>query len=145
MSLVPSQILYLEHGSCRLYAEAVQVIETRRLCWARPTLLIEGLPAESDSEVRQEIIAAAAASPEASTLKLYDLKDCPDLIWPIALFQIACDIDFFALLVQTKMNADEATALDGSSQLNAFIRSFWHSHAHLFQKQSDPRPSIDAR
>ena len=95
MSVVPSQILYLEHGSTRLYAEAIQVIEARHLCWARPTLLIQGLPVEADAASRQAAIALAAANPVATTLSLYDLEEAPDLIWPLELFQIAYDIDFF--------------------------------------------------
>lgn len=146
MSVVPSQILYLEHGSSRLYAEAIQVIETRHLCWARPTLLIQGLPEHScenpslssksgsvTGQDRQEIISAAAADPANSMLDLYDLENCPDLIWPLALFEIAYDVDFFSLIVKLKINPDEIAQRNGSSQLNIFIHSFWHSHADVFQ------------
>ena len=150
MSVVPSQILYLEHSTSRLYAEAIQVVEQRHLCWARPTLLIQGLPASSSSslgsrleqQARQDAIAAAAADPTRSSLSIYDLEDCPDLIWPLALFEIACDIDFFALLVQLKINPDAIALRDGSSQLNIFIRSFWHTHANVFQPTArEPLPS----
>jgi hypothetical protein len=150
MSVVPSQILYLEHGSSRLYAEAIQVIETRHLCWARPTLLIQGLPenlpensslgdkissksSAATGQDRQEVISAAAADPANSLLDLYDLENCPDLIWPLALFDIAYDLDFFSLIVQLKINPDEIAQRNGSSQLNSFIHSFWHSHADVFQ------------
>ena len=67
MSIAPSQILYLEHGSARLYAEAIQIITERHLCWARPTLLIQGLPeakdlaeGESLAAERQAVISTAA-------------------------------------------------------------------------------------
>ncbi len=156
MSVVPSQILYLEHSTSRLYAEAIQVVENRRLCWARPTLLICGLP-ESRSpylgsssslgsslgqQARQAAIATAAANPAHSSLSLYDLKDCPDLPWPLSLFEIACDVDFFALLVQLKMNPDEISLRNGSSQLNTFIHSFWHTHADVFKPATrEPLPS----
>ena len=146
MSIVPSQILYLEHGSSRLYAEAIQVVESRHLCWARPTLLIQGLPDNASDELlaingrataapqnRQEMIASAAIAPETSPLKLYDLENCPDLIWPTSLFEIAYDTDFFSLIVQLKINPDEIANQNGSSQLSAFIRKFWHSHADVFQ------------
>lgn len=133
MSVVPSQILYLEHGSSRLYAEAIQVIDTRHLCWARPTLLIQGLPEDEGQGARQEMISAAAIAPNLSSLQLYDLEDCPDLIWPLALFQIACDIDFFSLLIQLKINPDDMALRRGSGQLNEFIRSFWHTHMSVFQ------------
>lgn len=145
MSVVPSQILYLEHGSTRLYAEAIQVVENRHLCWARPTLLIQGLPETNRQEVRQEAIAVAATDPAHSELTLYDLEGGPDLIWPLELFQIAFDLDFFSLLVQLKMTPNEIALRSSSSQLNAFIRSFWHSHADMFQPSMLQQPSIDAR
>ena len=145
MSVVPSQILYLEHGSARLYAEAIQVVENRHLCWARPTLLIQGLPETNRQEARQEAIAAAATAPAHSELTLYDLEGGPDLIWPLELFQIAFDLDFFSLLVQIKMNPDETTLRSSSGQLTTFIRSFWHNHADIFQPSMSQQPSIDAR
>ena len=57
MSIVPSQILYLEHGSSRLYAEAIQVVSNRQVCWARPTLLIQKLPENVSGATRQAAIA----------------------------------------------------------------------------------------
>ncbi len=132
MSVVPSQILYLEHGSARLYAEAIQIVETRALCWARPTLLIQGLPEDLPAASRQETIAAAASNLEQSSLHLYDLNDCPDLIWPLALFEIAFDIDFFSLLVQLKMRPNDGLSNEGNRQLNEFIRSFWQEHTTAF-------------
>ncbi len=126
MSVVPSQILYLEYGSMRLYAEAIQIVATRHLCWARPTLLIRGLPESSGSSLRQEAIAAAVQNPECSKLHLYDLEGGPDLIWPLDRFQIACDIDFFSLLIRVKISAEGTSYHHRSSQLNDFIRSFWH-------------------
>lgn len=147
MSVVPSQILYLENNTSRLYAEVIQIVEKRRLCWARPTLLIQGLPAAHDKlplgspleqaeekvedPLHQAAIATAAAEDSAhAPLDLYSLKDCPDLIWPLALFKISCDTDFLSLLVQLKANPDEIAQRNGSSQLNTFIHSFWHSHKH---------------
>ena len=131
MSVVPSQILYLEHGSSRLYAEAIQVVDTRHLCWTRPALLIQGLP-EGNSAHRQAAIASAVLSPDDSRLELYDLGDCPDLIWPLLLFQIAYDIDFFSLLIQLKISPDLTTQCS-NAQFNAFIHGFWRTHASAFQ------------
>ena len=132
MSVVPSQILYLEHGSSRLYAEAIQVVDTRHLCWTRPALLIQGLP-EGNSDRRQEAISAAVLSPDDSRLELYDLGGCPDLIWPLLLFQIAYDIDFFSLLIQLKISPDRTAQRSSNAQFSAFIHSFWHAHASIFQ------------
>jgi len=162
MSIAPSQILYLEHGPFRLYAEAIQVVVPRRLCWARPTLLIQGLPVEDDlpesclAEERQAAIAAAAAEHHPSGqsvsgqsitsassdryrsgLHLYDLEDCPDLIWPQELFEIAYDVDFFALLVQLKMNPDEVALRSGRHRLSEFLESFWRSQPQVFATKND--------
>ena len=132
MSIVPSQILYLEHGSSRLYAEAIQVVCNRQVCWARPTLLIKRLPENVSGPTRQAAIANAAQSFETSQLEMYDLEGCPDLIWPLAPFHIAYDLDFFSLLVQIKITPDEDTQPQGSSQLSEFIRSFCHTRTDIF-------------
>ncbi len=141
MTVVPSQILYLEHSSSRLYTEAIQVVDTRHLCWSRPSLLIQGLPESSTG--RQDAISAAVVSPEDSVLQLYDLEGCPDLIWPLSLFQLAYDIDFFSLLIQLKISTGDATQRSGNGEFNAFIRSFWHTHATMFR--SSGLPSSDAQ
>jgi len=138
MSVVPSQILYLEHDSSRLYAEAIQVVDTRHLCWARPTLLIQGLPDVSlpgagSVASRQNIISSAAQDPSSTTLQLYDLEGCPDLIWPLELFHIAFDVDFFSLLVQLKINPDDIAQRRSNAQLSEFIHSFWQTHPEVFQ------------
>ena len=153
--IVPSQILYLEHGSARLYAEAIQIVETRQLCWVRPTLLIQNLPNSQEDgrgkstrkleqdldalslnashlDERQSAIATAAASPESSNLSFYNLEDCPDLIWPTAFFIIAFDVDFFALLVQLKRRP-HPTQGRPQHQLSEFVRSFWTAHKEDFK------------
>jgi len=135
MSVVPSQILYLEHGSSRLYAEAIQIVSTRQVCWARPTLLIQNLPESGSSRVRQSAISDAAQSPESSQLTLYDLEGCPDLIWPIEPFQLAYDLDFFSLLIQLKITPDDVAQRSSSGRLNEFIRSFWQTHPEIFSLQ----------
>ncbi|MFK8182384.1 MAG: hypothetical protein AB8B99_03355 [Phormidesmis sp.] len=139
MSIAPSQILFLEHNTSRLYAEAIQLVAPRRLCWARPTLLIQGLPAgEGLAEERQNAIAAAASGSTQSELALYDLEGCPDLIWPVELFEMAYDVDFFSLLVHLKMTPDEVALHNGRHRLNAFLHSFWRSQPHMFPPAKVP-------
>ncbi|MEL6350980.1 MAG: hypothetical protein AAFR58_04380 [Cyanobacteria bacterium J06627_28] len=143
MSVVPSQILYLEHDDARLYADAIQVISTRQLCWVRPTLLIQGLP-ESDQTLRQAVISNAAQCPEQSGLTLYDLEGSPDLIWPLTPFEIAYDIDFFSLLVQLKISSNSAALPAGKQQLHQFTHSFWRKHPDFFQF-NPPKPLSSQR
>lgn len=40
----PGQIVSLEHGDRNLYAEVIQVVLSRRLCWVRPLLLVTYTP-----------------------------------------------------------------------------------------------------
>ncbi len=136
MSVVPSQILYLEHDSSRLYAEAIQIVSTRQVCWARPTLLVQNLPESKSPSVRQAAIADAVQSLTDSDLVMYDLEGCPDLIWPIAPFHLAYDLDFFSLLVQLKMTPDQHSRHSGSGHLSHFIHSFWQTHPDIFQANS---------
>ncbi|MBE9076620.1 hypothetical protein IQ241_04800 [Romeria aff. gracilis LEGE 07310] len=131
--ILPSQILYLEHGDARLYAEAIQVTEARHLCWARPMLLVKGL---SDAPgMRQQAITTAVVSLEGSPLELYDLCDAPDLIWPAELFQIAIDVDCFSLLVHLKLHPASEQRLN-LRPFNLFVSSFWRTHAESFQSIS---------
>ncbi len=39
-----SQIICLEFGSRYLYAEVIQVVTARQLCWTRPLMLVTLLP-----------------------------------------------------------------------------------------------------
>lgn len=138
MSVVPSQILYLEHNDARLYADAIQVVSTRQLCWVRPTLLIQGLP-ESNQTIRQAVISNAVQCPEQSGLTLYDLEGSPDLIWPLTPFEIAYDVDFFSLLVRLKINSNDTDVPAGKQQLHQFTHSFWRKHPDFFQF-NPPKP-----
>ena len=119
----------------RLYAEAIQVVEARQLCWARPTLLIQGLPIEEapqQSSDRQTAIADAALNPESAALSFYDLEDCSDLIWPVMLFNTALDIDFFALLAHLRRHRKQPASTRSQQQLNSFIRCCWQAHRDIF-------------
>ena len=46
----PRQILCLEHEQSRLYAEVIQVVQDRPVCWLRP-LILEVLPRECTQSV----------------------------------------------------------------------------------------------
>ena len=59
------QILSLEHGDMKLYAEVIQVVVSRQLCWVRPLVLVN---------FTQE--------PPLIT----DLRDTSDLLWSVNLF-----------------------------------------------------------
>lgn len=103
----PRQIVCLEHRDSCLYAEVIQVVESRQVGWIRPLLLVE----------------CAFENPAN-----YDLRAIADLLWPIALFRPALDTEVMPLLVQ--LLASEPP-LDRDpvafTQLHQFIHQVWQS------------------
>ena len=113
----PRQILFLEHTGTRLYAEVIQVVVSRRLCWVRPLLLVV---------FPSGIFASLEAVP------LTDLRSCADLIWPITLFQPALDTEVIPLLAM--LSSDQPDLIGAAQQqLNQFIHQLWQAHKNAFQ------------
>lgn len=107
--LQPGQIVSLEHGDRNLYAEVIQFVASRQLCWVRPLLMVTLI---------QE-------SPPLIT----DLRDASDLLWPANLFHPALDTEVITFLSQVlakepKTEPDSATKL----QLNQFIHQLWQTY-----------------
>lgn len=103
----PGQILSLDYGNRNLYAEVIQVVTERDLCWVRPLLL-----------------ANSTDEPPIIT----DLRDASDLLWPINLFRPALDTEVIGLLSQLlpkEMKADTDTV--AQQQLHQFIYQFWQA------------------
>ena len=82
LNLQPAQIVYLEHEGCRVYAEVVQVVELRQICWVRPWVMIADGSAQ---QPKPEIIWT-------------DLREGSDLLMPLQLFQPASDVDILPVL-----------------------------------------------
>ena len=119
----PCQIVCLEHGSSRLYAEVVQVAEPRQVCWVRPLALIIGDPA-----------IAVEGSPE-----LHDLRQGSDLLLPITLFRLAIDTEVMPVL--THLYSDNSTVTSKTGQTNhqhlsQFVRQVCLAHRSLFAAAS---------
>ncbi|AFZ57926.1 hypothetical protein H6G54_18800 [Anabaena cylindrica FACHB-243] len=103
----PGQIVRLNYSDRNLYAEVVQVIISRNLCWVRPLLL---------------------ANFSHETPLITDLRDASDLLWPIKLFQAAMDTEVIGLLSQLlpkEAKADVNTV--AQQQLNHFIYQLWQA------------------
>jgi hypothetical protein len=130
-NIQPLQILYLEHQDERLYAEVIQSANEHRL-WARPLMLIQGLPIDSD--LRQNCIADAAADFETCQLELHDLQFAPDMVWPLDDFQIAFDIDFFSLLVNLKVSPKRANSQESHHAFNHFLQGCWAMRSQTCEK-----------
>lgn len=108
----PRQIVYLEHTGVRLYAEVIQVVSSRQLCWVRPLLI-------TDTQVVEE------------TLPVTDLRSAPDLLWPRSLFQPALDTEVLPLLAMSPPTPPELTGAV-RQQLSQFIHQVWQAHPSAF-------------
>ncbi len=123
----PRQIVCLEHENTHLYAEVIEVVESRQVCWVRP-LTLAILIAGNEPP--------AVASPEQLTL--YDLRRGADLLWPASLFRPALDTEVIPLLVQLNDPEAELTNhLDGHEQLSCFIRKVWQAYKSAFHQKDE--------
>ncbi|KAM3092279.1 hypothetical protein ACKFKG_22750 [Phormidesmis sp. 146-35] len=129
----PSQIVCLEHETTRLYAEVVQIVEVRQLCWARPLVLIMG----SDSERMLQAI---------DPKNLQDLRQGADLLLPAILFRQALDVEVIPLLSQLyrsegdwegheAISPSSPQAIAARQSLNQLIRQIWQAHPDVFCDQ----------
>lgn len=104
----PGQIVCLEHGDSRLYAELIQVVVSRQLCWVRPLLLV-----------------ALSEEPPLVT----DLRDASDLLWSLNLFRLALDTEVITLLTQVLSKEPKPEPdLVAKQQLNLFIHQVWQAY-----------------
>lgn len=126
MSLYPSfqthEILCVEHHTTYLYAELIQVVEPRQLCWVRPlVLLIAPHPSTHDN------LATAQES------MIYNLQGGADLLLPSNLFRAALDPELLPLLTQL---ADPKHCGDSDrlahQQLQSFVWQIWQTHPEKF-------------
>lgn len=105
----PRQIVCLEHESSYLYAEVIQVVQSRTVCWVRPLLL-----AEYPSSDRYKSL-------------IYDLRSTADVVWSLNLFRPALDTEVIGLIAQLA----SAPQLDSDpvalKQLNQFISKVWQA------------------
>ncbi len=107
------QIVFLEHEDTRLYAELIQVVESRQMWWVRPLLLgffPSGQPSDQPSPI-------------------YDLRSSAHLLWPMTLFRPAFDTEVIPLLshllaLEPQLEQDPAA----QQQLNQFVYKVWQAH-----------------
>lgn len=103
----PHQIVRLHCDRAYLYAEVIQLIEDKDLCWARPLLLWHC------DQVYSPSLTDYLLQPNAcSDCQLYDLRQLADLLWPTRLFQSVLDTEAVPLLTylydQDHQNAQTA-------------------------------------
>lgn len=113
----PRQVVFLEHAGTRLYAEVIQVVTGRKLCWVRP-LLLAVMPSSSVLD---------------NSLPVTDLRSSADLLWPATLFRPALDTEIIPLLVtllplETEPERDPVS----QQQLSQFIHQVWQAKKSEF-------------
>jgi hypothetical protein len=125
----PSQIVGLEHETSCLYAEVVQVIESRQSCWVRPLMLVFW------SEATQ-----MQHSPLATMTACYDLRHDSDLVLPLTLFRVALDVEVLPWLADLYIDdrdiADHEKKASGHQLFREFIQKVWQAHPEVFQAPS---------
>jgi hypothetical protein len=103
------QIVFLEHDDRNLYAEVIQVVVSRQLCWVRPLLLVTFTQWEE-----QPLIS--------------DLRDASDLLWPAKLFRPALDTEVISFLSQILVREPKAEPDSAAkNQLHQFIHQLWQA------------------
>jgi len=95
----------LEYGNTKLYAEVIQVVVERDLCWVRPLLLV---------------------TQECEPMQVTDLRSTSDLLWSINLFQPALDTQVIALYNQIlAKEPNPQSSPQAKQQLHQFIVQLW--------------------
>ena len=119
----PRQIVCLEHENTCLYAEIIDVVASRQICWVRPLML--SVPVVGNDPM-------LVVSPQERVL--YDLRLGSDLLWPASLFRHALDTEVIPLMVQLG-NPDDGTRnnSDAHKQLSCFVRQVWQAYKSAFQ------------
>ncbi|BAZ66592.1 hypothetical protein NIES4106_13440 [Fischerella sp. NIES-4106] len=114
LNFQPGQIVSLEHDDSKLYAEVIQVVISRNLCWVRPLLLLVN-------------------SSEPPLIN--DLRETSDLLWPLDLFRPALDTEVISILSQVLAKEPKPEIDFPSKQLlHQFIHEVWQAH----KKESTP-------
>jgi hypothetical protein len=131
------QILCLDHGSQRLYAELVDIIDERGLAWVKPLWLVHGPENSSEANLpksdlpESDLLWADELKQELGPID--DLRGDSDLLWPVELFRAALDMELLPLLGGPL----EGDRKDGPSpeaqRFRQFIRQVWEQHRSLFQ------------
>jgi hypothetical protein len=130
----PFQVVCLEHETSRLYAEVVQTVEKRQVCWVRPLVL--------RMDPQDELFESPGSSNFLEQSCYYDLRQDSDLLFPLILFRTALDTEVVPLLNFLYSSSRDANAAlpDRPDKLNRiehqkfrqFIQQVWKAYPELF-------------
>jgi hypothetical protein len=133
----PFQVVCLEHKTSHLYAEVVQTVEKRQVCWVRPLVL--RMDPQSDSSDSDDSLDS---NPFLDQSCYYDLRQDSDLLFPLILFRTALDTEMVPLLnflYSSSRNA-RTDLSDHTDKINRierekfrqFIQQVWQAYPELF-------------
>jgi hypothetical protein len=108
----PNQVVCIERGQLRLFAEVVQMVPERSRCWARP-------------------MAIAQVMPDSLSLGLlHDLRESAHLLLPAIMFRAALDVEVMPLM--TALYHPEKTELRDDALLELRAESTTRQALHQF-------------
>lgn len=115
------EIVCLEYKNTCLYAEVIQIIPAKNICWARPLVLVKLLPNQASfynnmSEIKEFI----------------DLRETTDLLLPINLFRPALDVETISLLTRLYNSENSKNLTNAKRVLNSLIKEILQTKKHLF-------------
>lgn len=123
--LAPNQIVYLATDNSRLYAEVIEIVSDRQICWARPLVLVD-LDKADGSLDPDEMEWGLGGDRWATPKVIYSLADGPDILWPLEHFHLALDTEILPILAWLHQEKKEAPDPNLPRQhLQRFIRQFW--------------------
>jgi hypothetical protein len=130
-------IVCIEQSNARLFAEVIQIVETRQIGWLRP-LGLEVLASGVVNELG--VSELGSGEPELPTI-FYDLRQTADLLWPLSLFRPALDTEILPVLSALQSGKPLGVesgelAIASRHQLQQFIQDIWQSHRALFDAPS---------
>ena len=109
----PLQIVCLEHLATCLYAEVIQVVESRQVCWVRPLLLVQHSTEEP---------------------LVIDLRSTIDLLWSLASFRPALDTEILPFLTNIFASTPPPQSNTyARQQLHYFVQQLWQSQKNASQ------------
>lgn len=135
----PSEIVCIEHEEIRLYAEIIQISETRPVCWLRPLLLITLLAEDASTACnlasRPSTSGLSERSPNLANISsMVDLREGADLLLPVALMRHALDVELIPLW-SALHSLKPAAEGDRPAQtpLHSFTQRLWAAYPKIFE------------
>lgn len=118
------QIVCLECGGTCLYAEVIQVVSARKMCWVRPLMLTLASGPE---------VAALESEAPPQQSGVWDLRGGSDLLWPLSLFRVALDTEVMPLLMELySLDTQGKDAIAAHRQLRDFVGQVWKTYPDAF-------------